>query len=49
VYIADARYADARRELQRVVNEKSPSVIADWVVKDAPRARKLLESIKDRT
>jgi tetratricopeptide (TPR) repeat protein len=49
VYIADARYADARRELQRVVGETSPSVIADWTVKDAPRARKLLESIKDRT
>jgi tetratricopeptide (TPR) repeat protein len=49
VYIADARYADARRELQRVVEETSPSVIADWTVKDAPRARKLLESIKDRT
>jgi tetratricopeptide (TPR) repeat protein len=49
VYIADARYADARRELQRVVDETSPSVIADWIVKDAPRARKLLESIKDRT
>jgi len=49
VYIADARYADARRELQRVVDETSPSVIADWTVKDAPRARKLLESIKDRT
>jgi tetratricopeptide (TPR) repeat protein len=49
VYIADARYADARRELERVVNETSPSVVADWTVKDAPRARKLLESIKDRT
>ena len=49
VYIADARYADARRELTRVVNEPSPSVVADWTVKDAPRARKLLESIKDRT
>src|SRR2546421_4230572 len=49
VYIADARYAEARRELQRVVNETSPSVVADWTVKDAPRARKLLESIKDRT
>jgi tetratricopeptide (TPR) repeat protein len=48
VYIADARYADARRELQRVVNEPSPSVVADWTVKDAPRARKLLESIKER-
>ena len=48
VYIADGRYADGRRELQRVVDENSPSVIADWTVKDAPRARKLLESIKDR-
>ena len=48
VYIADARYADARRELQRVVSETRPSVIADWTMKDAPRARKLLESIKDR-
>jgi len=48
VYIAEARYADARRELQRVVNETTPTVVADWTVKDAPRARKLLESIKDR-
>src|SRR5881296_4269786 len=48
VYIADARYADARRELQRVVAETRPSVVADWTVKDAPRAKKLLESIKDR-
>src|SRR6266446_4668435 len=48
VYIADARYADARRELTRVVDEASPSVVADWTVKDAPRAKKLLESIKDR-
>jgi len=48
VYIADARYADARRELQRVVNETTPTIVADWTVKDAPRARKLLESIKDR-
>jgi tetratricopeptide (TPR) repeat protein len=48
VYIDDARYADARRELTRVVNESTPSIVADWIVKDAPRARKLLESIKDR-
>ena len=48
VYIADARYADARCELQRVVNEPRPSVIADWTVKDAPRARRLLESLRDR-
>ena len=48
VYIADARYTDARRELQQVVGETRPSVIADWTMKDAPRARKLLESIKDQ-
>ena len=48
VYIVDARYAEARLELSRVVNETSPSVVADWTVKDAPRAKKLLESIKDR-
>jgi hypothetical protein len=30
------------------VNESNPSIVADWIVKDAPRARKLLESIKDR-
>src|SRR5215467_5051853 len=45
----DPRFTDARRELTRVVNETRPSVVADWTVKDAPRARKLLESIKDRT
>jgi tetratricopeptide (TPR) repeat protein len=49
LYIADSRYADARRELQRVINETTPTVLADWAVQDAPRARKLLESIKDRT
>ncbi len=48
VYIADTRYADARRELRRVINETTPTIVADWTVKDAPRARKLLESIKDR-
>jgi tetratricopeptide (TPR) repeat protein len=49
LYIADSRYADARRELQGVINETRPTVVADWAVQDAPRARKLLESIKDRT
>jgi len=48
VYIVDAGYAEARLELSRVVNETSPAVVADWTGKDAPRARRLLESIKDR-
>jgi tetratricopeptide (TPR) repeat protein len=48
VLIATGRYAEARRELQRVLDEKSPQNVADWTVKDAPRARQLLESIKGR-
>ena len=46
--IAASRYADARRELQQVLDEKRPQNIADWTVKDAPRARQLLESIKGK-
>ena len=48
LFIAESRYADARRELQRVINETTPMIIADWAVKDVPRARELLESIRDR-
>jgi tetratricopeptide (TPR) repeat protein len=46
--IAQSRYADARKELQRVLAEQAPTSIADWTVKDAPRARKLLEHIKGK-
>jgi tetratricopeptide (TPR) repeat protein len=48
VYIATGRYAEARRELQHVIDEAAPTIVADWAVKDLPRARKLLESIKDK-
>jgi len=46
--IATGRLAEARRELGRVVNETAPASLADWTVKDRPRARELLESLKDR-
>jgi len=36
---------DARAELQRVLDEKAPSNLADWTLRDAPEARKLLESL----
>ena len=49
VHIAAGRYAEARRELQRVVDERAPTLIADWTVKDLPRARGLLASIRDRS
>jgi tetratricopeptide (TPR) repeat protein len=48
VLIAKSRYADARRELQRVLDERTPNSIADWTVKDQPRARELLESLKGK-
>jgi tetratricopeptide (TPR) repeat protein len=48
VLIAKSRYADARRELQRVIDERTPNSIADWTVKDLPRARELLASIKGK-
>lgn len=46
--IATGRYEDARRELQRVLDEKTPTNRADWTIRDVPRARTLLESVKDR-
>ena len=48
LYIATARYAEARQELTRVLDERAPRIVADWTVRDVPRARGLLDSIKDK-
>jgi tetratricopeptide (TPR) repeat protein len=48
LYIAEGRYAEARQELTRVLEERAPRIVADWTVKDAPRARALLESVRDK-
>jgi len=48
LYIATGRYPEARQELTRVLEERAPRNVADWTVKDAPRARTLLESIRDK-
>lgn len=48
VLIAKGRGADARQELQRVVDERTPNSLADWTAKDLPRARELLGSLKDK-
>jgi tetratricopeptide (TPR) repeat protein len=45
--IAARRYDEARQELSRVLAEKAPTNIADWNAKDRPRARELLESLRD--
>jgi predicted Zn-dependent protease len=47
--IKRGRYGEARKELQRVLNEKEPRFLADWTVKHTRRARELLDSIKDKS
>jgi tetratricopeptide (TPR) repeat protein len=49
VLIEQQRYAEARRELQQVVDEPRPSYVADWVVRHRPRARRLLDQIRDKS
>ncbi|MBI1733818.1 MAG: tetratricopeptide repeat protein [Candidatus Rokubacteria bacterium] len=46
--IATGRYDEARRELRRVLDEPAPTNRADWTMRDAPRARTLLDQIKDK-
>ena len=47
--IKQGRIAEARRELQAVVDEKEPRNLADWTMKDLRKARELLESIKGKS
>ncbi len=46
--ITAGRYAEARTELERVLAETAPTNLADWTVRDRPRARALLDSIRGR-
>ncbi len=43
------RYAEARRELQAILDEKDPRNLADWTLKDRTAARALLDSIKNKS
>jgi tetratricopeptide (TPR) repeat protein len=43
------RIAEARRELQAVLEEKTPTNPADWSLKDAREARALLDSISGKS
>jgi tetratricopeptide (TPR) repeat protein len=45
VFIRQDRPAEARRELEAVLEEQAPASLADWVVKDRPRAEKLLATL----
>lgn len=48
VLIKKNQIAEARRELQAVLDEKDPTNPADWTMKDVPDARRLLASIAER-
>jgi tetratricopeptide (TPR) repeat protein len=43
------RYGEARRELQAVLDEKTPRNPADWAVKDTKAARELLDTIAGKS
>jgi tetratricopeptide (TPR) repeat protein len=46
--IAQARYDEARQQLQGVLDERQPSYIADWVMRHKPVAERLLAEIRSR-
>lgn len=46
--IKQGRTADARRELQAVLDERAPTNPADWTMKESREARQLLESLAGR-
>ncbi len=48
LYINMGRYAEARRELEAVLAERAPTDRPRWTLKEAPRARQLLESLRDK-
>ena len=48
LYINMGRYAEARQELEAVLAERAPTDRPRWTLKEAPRARQLLESIRDK-
>ena len=49
LYVNMERYAEARQELQAVLDEKAPTDRPRWTLKEVPRARQMLESIRDKS
>lgn len=46
LYINMGRYAEAREQLQSVLDEKAPTDRPRWTLKELPQTRQLLESIR---
>jgi len=47
--IEQGRHEEARRELRRVLKEKTPTHYADWAVRHRPRAEQLLREIAEKS
>ena len=47
-YRRQGRYAEARQQLQSVLAERAPSDRPRWTLKEVPRAKQMLESIRDK-
>jgi predicted Zn-dependent protease len=48
LYIATKRWADARRELQLVLDESAPTDVPQWTTREVARARALLGDLGER-
>lgn len=48
LYINVGRYAEARELLQSVLADRTPTDRPRWTLKEVPRARQMLESIRDK-
>jgi tetratricopeptide (TPR) repeat protein len=48
LYINMGRYAEARELLQSVLADRTPTDRPRWTLKEVPRARQMLESIRDK-
>lgn len=48
LYINMGRYAEARQQLQAVLADRTPTDRPRWTLKEVPRARQMLESIRDK-
>jgi tetratricopeptide (TPR) repeat protein len=49
ILIEQGRYADARRELRQVIDERQPTYVAGWAVRHKPLAVRLLSEIHGKS
>jgi tetratricopeptide (TPR) repeat protein len=48
LYVNTRRWQDAQRELQRIIDERTPSDVPRWTLSDRPRARAMLTDLYQR-